>query len=59
MSLITVLHPVPDVSGVVSNICTFSDENWHAGEGTTCDVEKDESLDLDYLVSVLRDLLKV
>lgn len=58
MSFITSVHPVPDVSGVVSNICTFCDASEEIGEGFPAEIREEESLDLDHLVSLLREITK-
>jgi hypothetical protein len=59
MSFITSLHPVPDVSGVVESICTFCDASGQVCDGDPWEVKEDESLDINYLVAVLREILKV
>ena len=59
MSFITSVHPVPDVSGVVSSICTFCDTSGEICEGLPAEIREEESLDVDYLVSLLREITKV
>jgi hypothetical protein len=59
MSFITSLHPVPDVSGIVESICTFCDASGQITDDDPWEVGADESLDLNHLVAVLREILKV
>jgi hypothetical protein len=59
MSLIKSVHPVPDVTGVVKNICTLTDyENWDISHGPY-EVDEDGWLDIRHLANILRVLLEV
>lgn len=59
MSVITVSEPVPDITGVVNNICILCDSTGAFEEGIPYKMEEDTSLDVYYLLSLMRDILKV
>ncbi|RDK42389.1 hypothetical protein M752DRAFT_215127 [Aspergillus phoenicis ATCC 13157] len=58
MSVITVSEPVPDITGVVNNICILCDSTGAFEEGIPYKMEEDTSLDVYYLLSLMRDILK-
>ncbi|GLA67343.1 hypothetical protein AtubIFM54640_010323 [Aspergillus tubingensis] len=58
MSIITVFEPVPDITGVVKNICILCDSVGEFEEGIPWEIKEDYSLDAYYLLSLMRDILK-